>query len=610
MKILCVHGLGDHRHSPWEQEWGTAIGNAWQLTSRPEVVFRSYDPIFEEVEISFLETTMALKKLAWSGVSSLFTRRGTISKGVSHWLRWAAGYAVAWVEDDGFQTATRAWFLRELRKEKPDVVLAHSLGSLVTYNALAHPDALKAATKPCVEGLRYVTLGSQIGNPFVRRNLEPGRIERLPVHSWTHLYNEHDSVFTAPVLLYEDNFLQIETPFDLPRDLLNHAAPEYIVHPSARHGFWSALAVPEPNDGGGDRGGVDGGGDVDGGRREGSDLEGVTPGVRAFVPRRMARSPRRRAVLVGINDYPDPEQRLEGCVNDVFLVSSVLQERGFRADEIRTCLDWRATAEGIFDRLDWLLDDPVPGDFLFFYYSGHGTRMPAYGYSDEPDRMEETLVPHDFDWSAGRAVRDDDIFDLYSQLPWETTLVLAFDCCHSGGVHRDGAPRARGITPPDDIRHRALRWDADEGMWVPRHFVPVNPDFSNEEAVLTDYFGEDRSTIRLGRGSRARTLKKKRYEVLKRRRGRVGPYLPTILEACAEHEYAYEYRHGVTSYGAFTYALARHLRADGSASFRQIVDRTGEQLERLGYAQAPQVLGPSEVVDAPVPFSEDPQGDE
>src|SRR6185503_13610554 len=32
----------------------------------------------------------------------------------------------------------------------------------------------------------------------------------------------------------------------------------------------------------------------------------------------------RRALLIGINDYPNPDNRLEGCVNDVFRMSAAL----------------------------------------------------------------------------------------------------------------------------------------------------------------------------------------------------------------------------------------------------------------------------------------------
>ena len=70
----------------------------------------------------------------------------------------------------------------------------------------------------------------------------------------------------------------------------------------------------------------------------------------------------RRALLVGINNYPQEADRLEGCVNDAYLMSSTLQECGFEPESIRVCFDDRATCQGIKERLRWLLDDPRPGD--------------------------------------------------------------------------------------------------------------------------------------------------------------------------------------------------------------------------------------------------------
>src|SRR5678815_3221578 len=86
------------------------------------------------------------------------------------------------------------------------------------------------------------------------------------------------------------------------------------------------------------------------------------------------------------------------------------------------------------------------------YYSGHGAQIPGYGVGEKVDRKDECLVPHDFDWSREHAVTDDQFYDLYSQLPYDTRFLTIFDCCHSGGMTRDGAARVRGLTPPDDIR--------------------------------------------------------------------------------------------------------------------------------------------------------------
>ena len=264
----------------------------------------------------------------------------------------------------------------------------------------------------------------------------------------------------------------------------------------------------------------------------------------------------RKALLIGINDYPDPAQRLEGCVNDVFTMSAVLQECGFPPETIRTCLDDRATADGILSRMKWLLDDPKPGDELVFYYSGHGARIPEYGEDFEPDHHVESLVPWDFDWTPEKAISDDQIFGLYSQLPYDWRLMMIFDCCHSGGIHRDGGLRPRGITPPDDIRHRELKWDSKTKMWVSRDFARINDKFTPEKDLAADYFG-GRAPPNAWAGQRccAASLLAICAPQARRRGQARGPYLPLIIEACGEDEFSYEYRHGAASHGAFTYSL-------------------------------------------------------
>ena len=170
--------------------------------------FVTYDDIFEETDISFADTAAALWKLTKSGVSAIGRRERGVIADISDKIRWTAGYVVAWVEDEGFKRQSRKRVLDAVREHKPDVILAHSLGSLVTYNAFSHPDAKEEEVSALLAKANYVTLGSQIGNPFVIRNLTNGRILPLDVAFWYHLYNENDDVFTAPIRLWDAAELQ------------------------------------------------------------------------------------------------------------------------------------------------------------------------------------------------------------------------------------------------------------------------------------------------------------------------------------------------------------------------------------------------------------------
>ncbi len=116
----------------------------------------------------------------------------------------------------------------------------------------------------------------------------------------------------------------------------------------------------------------------------------------------------RRALLIGINNYPDPASRLDGCVNDVFLMSSVLQEIGFDPEDIRVVLDERATGAAIRERIDWLLEGTADGQERVLFYSGHGAQLPDYNPAEVVDHVDECLVPYDFHWTQESAITDDD----------------------------------------------------------------------------------------------------------------------------------------------------------------------------------------------------------
>ncbi len=586
--IMGVHGLGDHRRTSWHSVWEQAIRAAFPSGDELELEFRfvTYDPIFEKTQITGWDTAKALWKLTRSAVTSSFRREKGVLDNVSDAVRWTAGYVVAWVENEAFQKATRKLILNALAEHQPDVLLGHSLGSLVTYDALTHDDAQAAPVQAVLRKLRYVTLGSQIGNPFVVRNLTPGRIVVPPVKHWCHLYNAEDDVFTAPIRIYDsDHFSQIDTPFDID-GFADHAAESYLGHSATRNGLWMPIADEARAGGGRAR------------------AFGAPPPQLAARRAKAPPAVARKALLIGINDYPNPEDRLEGCVNDVFRMSEVLQECGFPAASIRVCLNERATAKGILERLKWLLDDPRPNQELVFFYSGHGAQIPEYGELNEPDRNTETLVPYDFDWSPEHAITDDQIYRLYSQLPYDTRFAMIFDCCHSGGIHRDGGHRAKGLTPPDDIRHREIEWNREMQMWVPRGFSKLNGEFSKEKTVNRQFFGARGTSVRLGRASALRGQPEARYEKEKsqRKTSEFGPYLPLIIEACQEGELSYEYRHGVTSFGAFTFCLSTLLRQRKKIAFQDLVTEAGKQLKSLNYEQTPQVLGPKSVTSAVVPW--------
>jgi metacaspase-1 len=574
LKVLCVHGVNvDERDERWQAAWTRAIAAGLEgagAALRGDPTFVTYNRVFEKYPITLAGTVEAVAKLVGSGL--VYAEREPVRvRGLADELRWTAGMVVQWVENERLRAQLRRLVAGAIAAESPDVILAHSLGSLLVYDALTRP-----LTRAIAPAAALVSFGSQIGSPFVRAQFG-GRIVMPACRAWVHLFNKHDKAFTAPLRLHDTAFVQVDTPFDI-EGFLDHDADRYLEHPRAA-GMWQLAAGPAA---------------------AAESARGLGRAARRAPSRR---KPVRRALLVGINAYPRKEDRLEGCVNDVFLVSSVLQECGFDAEDIRVVLDERATARGILERLDWLLDGAGTDDQRVFFYSGHGAQIPAYGADEKVDHQDECLVPWDFDWTREKAVVDDALYDLYSQLPYDTRFAMILDCCHSGGMTRgDGGARIRGLTPPDDIRHRMLRWNADFEMWVARDFKPLNKALARRP----EYAGSTASVRRLGRGTSLLTLSDAAYARVTRAYDTRGPYLPLIIEACREAEYSCEYRHGVTSYGAFTYSFARILRnaaKKGRApTFAELVRLAGVDLVALGYDQHPVILGPAAVTSSSVPW--------
>src|ERR1044071_4013668 len=104
-----------------------------------------------------------------------------------------------------------------------------------------------------------------------------------------------------------------------------------------------------------------------------------------------------------------------------------------------------------------------------------------------------------------------------------------------------------------------------------------------------------------------RSLPQAEFEAEKKSFDHYGPYLPVILEACKEDQLSYEYRHGVTSYGAFTYILTqvfRESRRRGArVTWEQLKRATQEKLRKMQYDQTPVLAGPQKVLNLPIPWS-------
>ena len=167
-------------------------------------------------------------------------------------------------------------------------------------------------------------------------------------------------------------------------------------------------------------------------------------------------TPRKVALLVGINQYPEP-YALKGCVNDVELQRHLLIHRfGFKPNDIHTLTDQQATRQGILGAFDeYLIKQAKPGDVVVFHYSGHGSLVvdlePIIVSSmTDNSGVNGTFVPVDSGLPAGypeqggivQDIMGHTLFLLMSALKSENfTAVL--DSCYSGAATRKFRARAR-----------------------------------------------------------------------------------------------------------------------------------------------------------------------
>jgi len=187
-------------------------------------------------------------------------------------------------------------------------------------------------------------------------------------------------------------------------------------------------------------------------------------------------APHRSALLVGINDYtasrlttiraaaPGREwPNLSGAVNDTNAMRELLVLRhGFDSRDVVALNDQAATRDAILGAAKRMASSASKDDILFFYFAGHGSQV-RNSLSDEPDKLDESIVPADSRRGAAD-IRDKELRRIFNAiLDRGAHLTVMIDACHSGSGARGLLTRAqpRGIKPD-------LRDVVDGGDYGPR----------------------------------------------------------------------------------------------------------------------------------------------
>ncbi|HKS22635.1 MAG TPA: caspase family protein [Thermoanaerobaculia bacterium] len=198
--------------------------------------------------------------------------------------------------------------------------------------------------------------------------------------------------------------------------------------------------------------------------------------VLALVAQTAAAAPHRRALLVGINDYSASHltpirapasgrdwPNLAGAVNDTAALRELLVLlHGFDARDVVTLNDQSATRSAILGAANRLAATAAKDDIVLFYFAGHGSQR-SNSKSDEPDKLDESIVPADSRRGADD-IRDKELRRVFNAiLDRGAHLTVIIDACHSGS----GARGLLTLTQPRGIR-ADLRDVADGGDYGPR----------------------------------------------------------------------------------------------------------------------------------------------
>lgn len=184
-------------------------------------------------------------------------------------------------------------------------------------------------------------------------------------------------------------------------------------------------------------------------------------------------TPRKLALLVGINQYPKPIRSLRGCLTDVELQRELLIHRfGFRPQDILTLTSQTAiapTRQNILDVFEThLIQQAKPGDVVVFHYSGHGSRVQD-PHPISPDRLSGVLVPIDYRQASQgvNSILGQTLFLRLSALQTENVTTI-LDSCYSAGAFRDEAGlRIRSIDRGDpDVPSPSPIELADRDRWL------------------------------------------------------------------------------------------------------------------------------------------------
>ncbi len=262
----------------------------------------------------------------------------------------------------------------------------------------------------------------------------------------------------------------------------------------------------------------------------------------------------KRAVCIGINDYPGTNNDLNGCVNDCNDWANLLQN-DFSFGSVIKLTDSQATKDRIVSALDDLVSKSKAGDVAVLTYSGHGTWVYDQGERDESDNRDEAICAFD-----GNVI-DDTLRGVIQQIDPDARLTIVSDSCHSGTVTRAmlARSRARGGAEKYAPKPRYMPPEADVDA-ARSAVIPIRQRFLYPETGMAE----------------------------------------VLLTGCNATEYSYDAYINGRYNGAMTATAIRLIKQDPGQTYRQFHAKMRHELPSNRYPQSPQLEGVDNRKDVPI----------
>jgi hypothetical protein len=277
----------------------------------------------------------------------------------------------------------------------------------------------------------------------------------------------------------------------------------------------------------------------------------------------------KRALLVGIDLYPDPRNNLNSCVADTQRFRGLLQNYyGFQPQDITLLHNSTATLANVRIELSRLLAGVSTGDQVVFFESSHG-----YRYVKGSTFIEVLCLYDAF-------LEDTELVQLSQQVP-AGTFTCAIDACHSAGLEKlffapDGLHAARAKVwqpPPEQAAADLARLTQATSFKSFARAATADTGAVAKQFSVEAFGGNAAPPAKAGEGQ--------------------AELNGVLFAACLADQTAAAGSEPTDGLSAFTWALGRELEAGGVAiAAISLRDRVASRLQALNMRQTPAIEAP------------------